>query len=1590
MDYKISVIVPGYNVAKYIRQCLDSLVNQSFKQIQVIMVDDGSPDMETGRIMDDYASKYTNFQVVHQENKGLGAARNTGIKYAEGAYIAFVDSDDYLSLDAYEVMYRMAEHTHSDIIVGGVNRFNSKKNIKSWLHKKAIFDTQERTHITKNPELLYDTTSWNKLYKRSFWNKHHLAFPEGMLYEDIPVTIPAHFLAESVDIIEQTVYYWRIREDDISITQGKNNINSFKDRMKALHMLNDFMSEHHVSEKMRRANQIKYLMVDFYIHLRDLQFTDSVYINQFQKLLADELSKVDPDLLKRIPARQALAYQFVLQNTMEDVIGVIKLNRRHTLNVKPYCENGHWYKKFTISEAAETHPVCVDDSLVAVSQVHKIQWNDEGELEITGHAYIEGIDSRRKSQVKITATLVNLENQKQLELPVLLTKDPGITRKWGTVKVHPINPLHRVYNYNWSSFSLKLHADECLNVLDTGRWTIYVTVIAQGVKKTVRLVHPLAQGTDVNFMIRQDLAWTIKRNGRSELAIDVHKPDVLIKDGYVKDNQLIIIGQTNKDIADLCLSYFNTKTNELSCFIPEIHYARKNQFELIIPNDKMREMVFDQTGWQIGYHLHGESVPYPAYADFTNSSQMFTLHKRHVWLENYEGLITIFASKDRHPIAQYLSLSGSTMDIELSLPAELSSLLKNSDKKRLVFESQNNGAPVVVDFPDTHASNNYRIRFDFLDQNGDFKLFTAGKWNVSVEVLGMTAEGKKYAVKCPVVFSKVLSETSDFHYSFKKKLSFSAEHGMHDALNFSTKISWGMVDQTTRRRKFVKWYLYPLMRLLPIKKNVVVFESFWGKSFNDNPKAIYDHMRQTYGNKYKYVWFLNNEYTPVTSPAIAVRKNSWRYFYYLARGKYFVENANFPNFYVKRKGQIEMQTLHGTFMKTMGLDEKVTFNTRSKQGALLKRSGRWDYLISPSPYMTEIAGRAFLFEHKMLECGFPRNDVLYLNNNPSSIHDIKKKLDLPADKKVILYAPTFRSKETFDLHLDFDQLQDKLGSDYIVLLRLHYFISSRIDVENYRGFVYDVSSYPDIQDLYLISDLMITDYSSVMFDFAHLRRPMLFFAYDLDYYRNDLRGMYLDYEETVPGPIVQNTEEIINHIMNLPESPEHEQKYEQFYNKFCAFGRGDSAKKAAEQLLDPNIELQDGEPFFRNFLKKKTSFVYPTLFRRIGKLPRRKTVLFESFFGQQYSDNPRAIYEYMRDNHPEYRLIWNAQKGYEDVFKKEKVPYVIKYSYRGLLQWARAKYWVNNSRWPLWLPKPQGTVYVQTWHGTPLKTLGADIEHITMPGMTLEKYHSQFTKEARKWDYCVAPNAYSSEIFHRAFEVQGEMINSGYPRNDLLYQKNNPQEISRIKTKLKIPLEKKVVLYAPTWRDNEYKKIGHYTFDLKLDLNRIREKFGKNTVLLLRLHYLIAEQIDLSDFEDFAINVSDYTDLRELYLVSDCLITDYSSVFFDYANLKRPIVFYAYDLDDYANEIRGFYFDFEKEAPGPIVKDMDHLLPAVEEALAYTGNNPYPEFYDRFCQWEDGHSSERVVQAMLQNGKSIESDHAIMTTQIDGQTHSKA
>ncbi|MBP1950586.1 CDP-glycerol glycerophosphotransferase family protein [Virgibacillus litoralis] len=383
---------------------------------------------------------------------------------------------------------------------------------------------------------------------------------------------------------------------------------------------------------------------------------------------------------------------------------------------------------------------------------------------------------------------------------------------------------------------------------------------------------------------------------------------------------------------------------------------------------------------------------------------------------------------------------------------------------------------------------------------------------------------------------------------------------------------------------------------------------------------------------------------------------------------------------------------------------------------------------------------------------------------------------------------------------------------------------------------------------------------------------------------------------------------------------------------------------------------------------EKLKYLYKYAFYMLGKLPaRKKSVMFESFLGKQYSDSPRAIYEYMLKEYPEYNMYWSVDRRHLKYFEDKNVNYVRRFSIKWLLVMPRAGYWVSNSRLPLWIPKPNHTTYLQTWHGTPLKRLATDMDEVHMPGTNTTKYKTNFLKATNKWDYLVSPNAYSTEIFRRAFQFNKTMIESGYPRNDFLINSNNEETIQQIKKNSNLPTDKKVILYAPTWRDNQFYGRGKYKFNLEMDLDKLRDELGEDYIILLRLHYLVAENLDLTEYEGFVYDFSSHEDIRELYLISDMLITDYSSVFFDYANLKRPMMFFVYDIDDYRDNLRGFYFDFEKKAPGPLVKTTEGLLSEIKqiEQNGFIPSETTEAFYNKFCYLEDGNASKRVVNEVF-------------------------
>jgi CDP-glycerol glycerophosphotransferase len=286
----------------------------------------------------------------------------------------------------------------------------------------------------------------------------------------------------------------------------------------------------------------------------------------------------------------------------------------------------------------------------------------------------------------------------------------------------------------------------------------------------------------------------------------------------------------------------------------------------------------------------------------------------------------------------------------------------------------------------------------------------------------------------------------------------------------------------------------------------------------------------------------------------------------------------------------------------------------------------------------------------------------------------------------------------------------------------------------------------------------------------------------------------------------------------------------------------------------------------------------------------------------------------------------------------------------------RATLLVNNNNWPWYFRKGEHQTYLQTWHGTPLKRIGNDV-----PGANLTiTYRRLMQREAHSWDYLLAQNEYSAEIFPSAFGYDGKVLVEGYPRNDSLVDGTAEATRATVRRRLGLDDDVRVLLYAPTWRDNvkEGARYGRVAF---LDFDELARAAGPRTVVLYRGHANTASSS--SDLPDGVLDVTHHPDVNELMLASDALVTDYSSIMFDYAVLRRPIYLLVPDLELYGSTTRGFYRAVEDVAPGPLCADTSELVVALGADHWSAWGAAHDRFVAEFAPRDDGAASARVLDA---------------------------
>ncbi|WP_461027548.1 glycosyltransferase family 2 protein, partial [Streptomyces sparsus] len=464
MALRLSVVVPLYNVETYLEECLESLAVQTLRDIEVVMVDDGSTD-SSAEIAAEFAARDERFRLVRQSNGGLGHARNTGVRHCnpEADYLTFVDSDDIIPDYAYALCVRTLDETGSDLLSGNVLLLRSTGTEQSPMHRTAMATTRLKTHITRDQSLIYDRLAPNKVFRRDFWDRHDMAFPEGVLYEDIPLTLPAHFRARSVDILKEPIYYWRQRDSGgPSITQRRTELNAVRDRVAAVDSVSRFLAEQGGREyaRYKRWYDKSALGSDIRIFINVLPEADQEFRELFMKVAGDFLSRVDPRVTDTLPAIMRLKWHLIREGRLDELLEVLAYEKKSVRGI-PVVRRFRRYARYPYfgdKELGVPKKVYrLRQELSLRSKVSDIRWEGD-RLRVTGYSYINNLNVHKRRMSRKVIGLRNSKTRRTLVQPARTTYAPHATAESGQAR----------YSYDWSGFEFTLDAAK---LKSRGRWT---------------------------------------------------------------------------------------------------------------------------------------------------------------------------------------------------------------------------------------------------------------------------------------------------------------------------------------------------------------------------------------------------------------------------------------------------------------------------------------------------------------------------------------------------------------------------------------------------------------------------------------------------------------------------------------------------------------------------------------------------------------------------------------------------------------------------------------------------------------------------------------------------------------------------------------------------------------------------------------------------------------------------------------------------------------------------------------------------------------------------------------------------------------
>ncbi|MEW2277690.1 CDP-glycerol glycerophosphotransferase family protein [Streptomyces cyaneofuscatus] len=1172
----LSVVIPVHNVEDYLEDCLRSVAEQSLDAIEVVMVDDGSTDGSPA-IAEEFAARDSRFRLVRQENAGLSAARNTGVRHTTPAvpYLAFADSDDFVVHDAYERMVASLESTGSDLVTGNVWRLTGQGRQQAWQYR-WLTASRPRTHITRDPRLLADRVAWNKVFRRSFWDGHAFTFPEGKLYEDTPVMIPAHYLAGAVDVLHEHVYYWRVREG--SITRRRTDVTGVRDRIAACEQVSAFLGEGgHGGAAQRRAYDASCLRDDFGYFLDGLPMGGDAYRTAFLEGAGAFVDRAGDGVLEGLPAELRIKWRLVRERRLEELLTVLAFERANGAGT--FAVEGLPGRRRAVYPGVRgVSARLARTDVPAVARLVEARWGADGKLRLHGYAYLRNLPAgSARRQLKV-GVLRAEAGRRVRAVPVRSVSGPEAT----------VNSGQELHGYDHAGFEMVLDPDRLPASGHGGGggagavgWLVGLVVAARG---AVRRVAVRALDTGADQPLVHDLgdgrrAVLDHRGGR--LRVRVERLGAVVEaSGGAEGGPLELRGRWIGGAAPAALLLMRDGEEgraEERSFPVECGQGGDHgtAFTVRVPLDGLaavppsphrapREVEAEGGARRRARLLltDGTRAPMPAAPDLPPPACADAAGNLVVDLGGLPVVDRVERGADGSLRIAGTYAPGSSGSGTYTPPAASEAGAASCAGARLLLRHENLDETVPV----TEATVEGR-------PTGRF----------SARIAPPLPEGR-WALHLDGHPVRVLTSLAGRLPCGDSALALERRNG--DRLTVLAAPALPVAERSAYSRRLLRDAHHPARRTtahLPLLDTVL----YAGGSGGDSPRAVHAELVRR-GTETEHLWVTGTtpgRTTPVPPGARAVPVHSAAWYEALARSRRIVTDEQLPLWFERRPGQVVVQTWRGTPLGRFGAGLAETlYADHQHLATLAHRSAQWSVLVSPSRFATPLLRRSLAYGGEVLEAGSPANDVLCAPDREKAAEEIRRTLGVPEDHRVVLYAPTYRdhlahppsaSRDApdrtapgpyrWDPALDLPALARSLGPGHTVLVRRHPRVTGSI--AEGPG-VLDVSGRPGAAELLLIADVLVTDYAGLMFDFALTGRPMLFHTYDLEHYRDTVRGFCLDFETRAPGPLLVTTDEVAQALHGLGAvAARHADAYESFRRDYCDLDDGGAAGRVADRLL---------------------------------------------------------------------------------------------------------------------------------------------------------------------------------------------------------------------------------------------------------------------------------------------------------------------------------------------------------------------------------------------------------------------------------------